>query len=100
MLTENQIKLIDTLKLQKEFLKRNFNVKEIWLFGSYARNEQTELSDIDLLVDFYEPIGWYVVDLKDYLEVTLNHKVDLVLKEGISRNERLWASVQEDLLYV
>jgi hypothetical protein len=45
-----------------------FKVSEIAIVGSYARNEQKPDSDIDILVDFSEPIGWEVVDLKEYLE--------------------------------
>lgn len=96
----NQTQLINTLTKEKLFLQENFKVKEIGIFGSYARNEQIETSDIDILVDFFEPIGWDVVDLKNFLEKIFNHKVDLVLKDGISRNQRLWQSVKDELLYV
>ena len=54
------------LRDHKEELKRKFGVKEIGIFGSYVRNEQTEVSDIDILVDFEKPIGWEIVDLKEY----------------------------------
>jgi predicted nucleotidyltransferase len=53
---------------------------EIGIVGSYARGEETEESDIDILVDFSEPIGWEVVDLKEYLEDLLSHRVDLISK--------------------
>lgn len=96
----NQTQLINTLTKEKLFLQENFKVKEIGIFGSFARNEQIETSDIDILVDFFEPIGWDVVDLKNFLEKIFNHKVDLVLKDGISRNQRLWQSVKDELLYV
>lgn len=96
----NKIQLIDTLKREKIFLQNNFKVKEIGIFGSFVRDEQIDSSDIDILVDFSEPIGWDVVDLKFFLEKIFDHKVDLVLKEGISRNQRLWQSVKDELLYV
>ena len=55
-----------------------FHVKRIGIFGSYARGEQTEASDIDILVEFSAPIGWEIVDVKDYLEQLLELRVDLV----------------------
>ena len=53
MKTLEEIKKI--LREHKEELKRRFGVKEIGIFGSYVRNEQTEVSDIDILVDFEKP---------------------------------------------
>lgn len=43
------------LKEQKPFLREKFHVREIGLFGSYARNEATEDSDIDFLVELFRP---------------------------------------------
>jgi len=59
-------------------LTARFHVKRIGIFGSYARGEQTEASDIDILVEFSAPIGWEIVDVKDYLEQLLELRVDLV----------------------
>jgi predicted nucleotidyltransferase len=66
------------LSQQKRVLAENFKVKEIGIFGSYVRGEQEELSDIDILVEFSEPIGWEFIDLLDHLERALDTKVDLV----------------------
>lgn len=81
MKTLEQIK--ETLRKHKKELKRKFGVKEIGIFGSYVRNEQTEVSDVDILVDFERPIGWEIVDLKEHLEKILSVKVDLVPKGGV-----------------
>jgi predicted nucleotidyltransferase len=43
----------------KENLKRNFKVKEIGIFGSFVRGEQKRGSDVDILVEFEEPIGFF-----------------------------------------
>ncbi|KGG79472.1 nucleotidyltransferase [Caloranaerobacter azorensis H53214] len=66
------------LKSNKEYLIEKYHVKRIGIFGSYARGEQTECSDVDILVEFSRPIGWEFIDLKYYLEDLLNMKVDLV----------------------
>ncbi|WP_128894324.1 nucleotidyltransferase family protein [Longirhabdus pacifica] len=66
------------LKEQKNHLYEHFFVNKIGLFGSYARNEHHSESDIDILVEFYKPVGFLFFDLKDYLESLFNKKVDLV----------------------
>lgn len=68
----------EILKKNKMKLKEIYKVNKIGIFGSYARNEQQEISDIDILVKFSEPIGWEFLDLKEFLETILNIKVDLV----------------------
>lgn len=73
------------LKDQGKVLNEKFKVKSIKIFGSYARNEQKEGSDIDMIVDFYEPIGLEFVDLKEYLERILETKVDLVTPRAIRK---------------
>ncbi len=98
MKTLEEIKKI--LREHKEELKRKFGVKEIGIFGSYVRNEQTEVSDIDILVDFEKPIGWEIVDLKEYLEKILGINVDLVPKGGVVRKPLLWKYIKEEVVYV
>ena len=88
------------LRKHKPTLRTEFHVKEIYLFGSYTRGEQTAKSDIDILVEFEKPIGLKIVDLKDYLEAILGTKVDVVSKKAILRRPRLWKYVKEELVSV
>jgi len=67
-----------TISSQKSVLSERFKVKDIGIFGSYTRGEQEELSGIDILVEFSEPVGWEFVDLLEYLEDILGLRVDLV----------------------
>ena len=64
-----------------------FGVQSVGLFGSYVRNEQTEKSDIDLLIDFdpeKETFDNYMA-LCDYLDLLFrNEKVEIVTKNGLS----------------
>jgi predicted nucleotidyltransferase len=61
-----------------------FKVKEISVFGSYVRGESAEGSDLDILVEFSEPIGFFVfMDLEEYLQQLLGVKVDLVSKKAL-----------------
>lgn len=59
-------------------LRDKFKVKEIGVFGSYVRDEEAETSDVDILVEFYEPVGWEFIDLREFLEEILGKEVDLV----------------------
>lgn len=97
MLTVERLKTI--LALHKEELKKRFKVKEIGLFGSYVRQEQTKKSDLDILVTFSETIDLFTfVELEDYLSGILGVKVDLVMKEGIK--PRLKERILSEAVYV
>jgi len=92
--------LIEIIKSHKEEIKQRFGVKEIGLFGSYVREEQTSESDVDILIDFasgYKTFDNYM-DLKFYLEELLNTKVDLVLKTAIK--PRLKFHILKEIIYV
>lgn len=71
------------LKEQKEFLNREHHVSKIGVFGSYARDEHSESSDIDILVEFTRPVGFEFIELKDYLETIFNKSVDLVTVKAL-----------------
>lgn len=76
----------EKLSAVKEKLKRDYKVVSLELFGSYIRNEQTETSDLDILVVFDEnnyPGYFEFINLENYLVQLLNIKVDLVPKESI-----------------
>ena len=88
------------LRKHKEELRERFGVSSIAIFGSYARGEETELSDVDILVEFERPIGWEIVDLKDYLESLLGIKVDLVTKNAAMSRKNFWEHIRRDLVYV
>lgn len=86
------------LKLNKDFLHTRFKVTQIGVFGSYVQGEQTERSDVDILVEFSEPIGWEYVDLKEYLEQILGKPVDLVTRKALKR--QLKDSILEEVRMV
>ena len=82
------IDLENKLKALKPILLDKYSVEKIGYFGSYVRNEQTTESDIDILVDFRNPIGWEFFDLQDFLETELNTKVDLVSTKALKAQLR------------
>jgi predicted nucleotidyltransferase len=67
-------------KLQqiKPYLQKEYSVKTLGLFGSFADNTCTDSSDIDIMVEFERPVGWRFFTLENYLENTFNRKIDLV----------------------
>jgi predicted nucleotidyltransferase len=64
-------------------IREKYGVTSIGVFGSYARGNAGPDSDIDIIVELGRPIGWELVDLSDYLELQLQHKVDLVIRRAL-----------------
>ncbi|HJX34589.1 MAG TPA: nucleotidyltransferase domain-containing protein [Desulfatiglandales bacterium] len=97
----NNLTYEDILKLlrsERIFLRNEFGVVNIGLFGSYAKGTQKDDSDIDLLVEFEEPRFDYLAGLQIYLEKRLNKKIELVRK-GISVNRRLTERLGNEVIY-
>lgn len=86
-LTDHRSQLID-----------KYPIKSIAIFGSYARNEQTDNSDIDIMVEFNDKIGIKFIDLADELENYIGIKVDLVSRNGIK--DKYFQVIKPDLIYV
>jgi uncharacterized protein len=76
---------------------RSFGVVRLGIFGSYARGEQTETSDLDFLVVFDRPSPANYFDLKFFLETLFGRKVDLVMEDTIK--PRIRSTVLEETVY-
>jgi hypothetical protein len=73
----NKQQVLDIVKVHQDQLN-DFAVKELFLFGSVARGEETENSDVDFLVNFQRPVGLFtLLKLKSYLEELLGCSVDI-----------------------
>jgi uncharacterized protein len=77
-----------------EICKRN-DISYCALFGSFARGEADENSDIDLLVRFSKPIGWKFYGIAEDLQEVLGKKVDLATENML--NKYIRESVLKDL---
>lgn len=87
------------LELLKPDLKERFKVKTIGLFGSYVKGEQKDTSDLDVLVDFYEPISLFrFIELEDFLTQQLGVKVDLVMRDALK--PRIKDNILSEAIYV
>lgn len=89
--TVSPVRSLEEVKRQlqalKPTLKQRFKVETIDIFGSYARKEQTEKSDLDILVTYSEVVSLFTVyDLKQYLKRKLRMKVDIVSKEYLNKH--------------
>ncbi len=83
----------------KSWLQEQYQVRELGIFGSYARQEQTETSDVDLLVEFSEiPSLLKFINLENYLSDNLGVKVDLVHKSGLK--PRIGARILAEVIYL
>jgi predicted nucleotidyltransferase len=74
--------ILKTLQDHQDEIRR-FNVKDLALFGSFARDESTESSDMDFVVNFTQKTFDNYMDLKSYLENLFNRRVDLVIADSI-----------------
>ena len=84
MTTLDKIKQI--LTESKEELKVKYKVNGISIFGSYAKGEQKDTSDIDILVEFEQPVSLLqIVSLENFLSDILGIKADVIPKKNIRK---------------
>ncbi|MFY1110846.1 MAG: nucleotidyltransferase family protein [Methanosarcinaceae archaeon] len=78
---------ISTLKEHEKLIRQKFGVKRIGIFGSFARGEEREDSDLDVLVEFEEGQKTFdnYMDLQFYLEDLFGREVDLVTEKALKR---------------
>lgn len=90
-------KIITFLKEHKKEFQQKYCVEKIALFGSYARDEANDKSDIDIIVSMPSNFDVYY-DFKEYLEAAFQKKVDL----GLEKNIRAFIAkeMQKDIVYV
>lgn len=85
--------IIEKINNEMPILRAKYHIKQMGIFGSVVRDEQTEESDVDILVEFDSPIGFFdFVRLEKQLSVTLDKKVDLVSKKALK------SAIKEEVL--
>lgn len=92
----NAIKQILT-QLKPE-LRQKYFVNSIGLFGSIVRDDFTDTSDVDIIVDFSRPVGIEFIDLANYIESKLRKKVDLVSRKGVK--PKYYHQIESEIIYV
>ena len=90
--------IISKLQCIKPHLQREYAVKTVGLFGSFAAGTYTDSSDVDIMVEFERPVGMEFIDLSYLLEKELNRKVDLVSLKGVK--DKYLKEIEKDIVYV
>lgn len=97
MKTLEEIKQI--LSERKSWLCETYQITELGIFGSYARGEQTQDSDVDVLIDYEQaPTLFEVVNLRDFLRDLIGLPVDVVTKNGLK--PRIREQVLSEVIYL
>jgi predicted nucleotidyltransferase len=93
------VDVVTTLKSNLEVIRQKFGVKRIGIFGSFARGEEREDSDLDVLVVFEEGQKTFdnYMDLKFYLEDLFGRKIDLVTEKALK--PQLKDIILKDVVY-
>ena len=91
--------IIMKLRENKHVLKEKYKVKTLGVFGSYVRGEQKEGSDLDILVEFQEPVGLFkFMELEEFLGKNTGVKVDLVSRKALK--PRIGKYILEEVINV
>ncbi len=96
MLSLQDIKL--QLAAIKPILQAKYPLSALAIFGSYARNEATVSSDVDVLVELNGKIGIKFIDLAEEIEACLGIKTDVISRNGLKSN--YFERIKDDLIYV
>ena len=91
----NEQEILSRLKANEAVIK-GFGVRSLGLFGSFAHGQNTESSDLDLVVEFDKKTFDAYMDLKLFLESLFDRRVDLVLADAIK--PRLRSPILEDVV--
>jgi predicted nucleotidyltransferase len=106
MKPQNRETIFRIIKKETPYLRSRFGVEHLALFGSFARGEADEGSDIDILVSLERPLGFAFIQLADYLEEKLGRKVDLITATSLElsiadpRRAHIVKDIQESLIDV
>ncbi|GAB4295739.1 MAG: nucleotidyltransferase family protein [Oscillatoriaceae cyanobacterium] len=97
---KNFTEIQDYFRQVKPLLRQKYKwVSQLGIFGSYVRGEQTDDSDVDLLIDYDEaPDLVELLDLENYLSDNLGIKVDVVTKNGLK--PRLKDRILSEVVYI
>ncbi len=91
-------KILQELSKNKKYIQDEFKVDRIGLFGSYAKNKQTEESDIDIYVEFEYKTFDNLAGLWNFLEELYHKKIDLIHKHK-NNNRVIIRNIEREVIY-
>jgi predicted nucleotidyltransferase len=99
---QSQQDILTLLRSHFPQLAADFSVSRIGVFGSFARGDFAETSDVYLVIEFDQPIGLRFVEMVEQLEQLLGRKVDVLTLAGIDgiRVKRVARDIAENIIYV
>ena len=95
---KTRAEIIKVLSKNRTELEKCFKVQKLALFGSYARGDQRDESDVDILVDVDPSIGLEFVTLAESIEKMLGIHVEVVSRKAIK--PRALKLIEQELIYV
>ena len=90
---------VNLLRQCSATLQQEYGIISLCLFGSMARDEQTDNSDVDVFVDTQTPNPFTLMNAKDYLEHTMQRPVDII-RNHKNLNPRLRKRIERDRVLV
>lgn len=90
--------IVQILKDLKPEIADKYHVSSIGLFGSIVRDDFNAESDVDIIVDFSQPVGIEFIDLANLIEDRIGKPVDLVSRNGVK--PRYYQEIAAEILYV
>jgi len=95
----DQKEVLTVLKKIKTDLQKKYSIEKLGVFGSFARNTQTDQSDLDIVVEMNNPSMFDLIGIKQDIEERFNKKVDIVrLREKM--NKYLKHRIEREAKYV
>ena len=96
---ETTQEIVDRLRAYKEKFADKYGIEQLGLFGSVARGEQDEKSDIDVFITMSRPSFFTRMNIKEELQKLFHRKVDLItLHENMFRSFR--QNLERDAIYI
>jgi predicted nucleotidyltransferase len=88
----------ELVELNRDYIKKEFGIDKISLFGSFARGTQKPDSDIDLVVQVHDDFKTFknYLDSVKWFEEQLKHRVDFIYEESLNPIVRI--SAQDDMI--
>ena len=95
---KRKAEILKIMRRQKPELARRYGLRRLAIFGSYARADQREDSEVDILVEIEPEIGLRFVELANRIEDALGIRTEVVSRRAIK--PRYWEIIQEELVDV
>ncbi len=96
-----QKEILDFLQTNHKYLLKKYHITKIGLFGSFARDEQTKNSDVDLLIELEDGVSNIhdlKISLKNYLSQAFNRSVDIAREKYLKPYAKEF--ILKDIIYV